>query len=348
MKLKTHFHNSLILLAGLVLSACQTSPALSTLEPGTPPQVFFTSACTSSNPDLPDPLEILTEAVSAAQTQVDVAIYNISYAPLVDALIAAHQRGVAVRLVLEADNAVRSAPEKLAGAGIAVQTDTAQGLMHNKFIIIDGKEVWTGSLNFTESGSRQDANNLIHLHSSQLAQAYSAEFEEMFTQKRFGANSPTNDTIQGFIFDGVKVEVLFSPDDHPERRLLELIGSAHESVEMLSYSFTSDPIANALYAKAKEGIRVRIVQDAEQITNTGSEYERLHDAGLDIRLDACAGLMHQKVLILDHETVVLGSYNFTKSAETRNDENILIIHDPQIAAQFLAEFESLYAAAVSR
>jgi phosphatidylserine/phosphatidylglycerophosphate/cardiolipin synthase-like enzyme len=58
--------------------------------------------------------------------------------------------------------------------------------------------------------------------------------------------------------------------------------------------------------------------------------------------------MHHKVLIIDQETVVLGSYNYTKSAETRNDENILIFHDPQLAAQFLEQFEALYAAAVAQ
>jgi phosphatidylserine/phosphatidylglycerophosphate/cardiolipin synthase-like enzyme len=313
-----------------------------------PIQVYFTSACTFVVDGQPSALDALVQAVADAQQQVDIAIYNISYTPLVDALIDAHQRGIEVRLVMEADNRSRSGPERLIKAGIPIQTDSPRGLMHNKFVVIDNSEVWSGSMNFTTSGDQQDANHLIRLRSAQLAKAFSAEFEEMFSKNRFGADSPTNSSIQTFIFDGVKVEVLFSPDDRPERRLTELIDSAHQSVEMLAYSFTSDPIANALFAKANQGIRVRIVQDANQIANTGSDYNRLNQAGLDIRLDACAGLMHHKVLIIDQETVVLGSYNYTKSAETRNDENILIFHDPQLAAQFLEQFEALYAAAVAQ
>jgi phosphatidylserine/phosphatidylglycerophosphate/cardiolipin synthase-like enzyme len=85
--------------------------------------------------------------------------------------------------------------------------------------------------------------------------------------------------------------------------------------------------------------------DADQVkTNKGTEYDRFRAAGLDVRPDGDAGLMHHKVLIVDRQIVVLGSYNFTASAEKSNDENILIIHSPQVAAEFLKEFRRVFAA----
>ncbi|KPL80065.1 hypothetical protein ADN00_01985 [Ornatilinea apprima] len=341
----------LLFAAALTLAACRTSvplpaPTFTALPPSV--DLYFTHACTpAQQPDAPAPLDALVQAVNAAQEQVDMAIYNLSYPPLVDALIAAHERGVLVRLVVENENRSRSGPAALQDAGISVRADSPDGLMHNKFAVIDAADVWTGSMNFTANSNDEDANHLIHFHSTQLAQIFTAEFEEMFTQNRFGANSPRGDEMQGFIFDGVQVEVLFAPDDQPEERVIELIGSARQSVEMLAYSFTSDPIGNALLSKARDGVRVRVVQDAEQVTGTGSEYKYLSDSGLDIRLDACDGLMHHKVIILDGNTVVIGSYNFTKSANTRNDETLLVIRAPHLAAAFQQEFEALYAAAVT-
>ena len=77
----------------------------------------------------------------------------------------------------------------------------------------------------------------------------------------------------------------------------------------------------------------------------GGEYEHLLNAGLDVRLDGNPRNMHHKVIIIDGQIVVTGSYNFSASAEERNDENTLILHNPDIAAQFLAEFQRVYAAA---
>jgi len=111
----------------------------------------------------------------------------------------------------------------------------------------------------------------------------------------------------------------------------------------MAFSFTQDQLAEALINKAADRVAVRIIMDEEQaFSNTGGDYELFRQAGLDVRLDGNPGQMHHKVIIVDGERVAFGSYNFSYSAESRNDENLVIVHDPAFAAQFRMEFERIY------
>jgi len=86
----------------------------------------------------------LAAAIDAARLSVDVAIYSLSLNSIRDALIRAHKRGVRVRMVMESENLDRSDPQKLKDAGIPILGDRREGLMHNKFVVIDNSEVWLG------------------------------------------------------------------------------------------------------------------------------------------------------------------------------------------------------------
>jgi phosphatidylserine/phosphatidylglycerophosphate/cardiolipin synthase-like enzyme len=93
-------------------------------------------------------------------------------------------------------------------------------------------------------------------------------------------------------------------------------------------------------------VEVRGVFDQESTEeNQGADFPKLQKAGLNVHLDGEPGLMHQKVIIVDGKTVAFGSYNFTASAENKNDENVLIITDPMLGAQFEKDFERIYAKA---
>jgi phosphatidylserine/phosphatidylglycerophosphate/cardiolipin synthase-like enzyme len=266
-----------------------------------------------------------------------------------NALVRAHQRGVQVRLVVETESMDRTEIQELISAGIPVVPDQSDGLMHNKFFIIDSSEVWTGSMNFTVNGAYRHLNNLVRLRSKRLAENYQTEFEEMFLEGFFGENSIENTPHPDLTINGVRIETYFSPDDEPARRLIELILSAEESVDFLYYSFTSDGIAEAILHQASQGVQIRGVLDAYQDrVGLGGEYQRLADQGLDVYLDTHPEKLHHKIIIIDHSIVVTGSYNLTRSAEIRNDENTLIIHDRKLAEIFLGEFDWIYQDAVSR
>jgi phosphatidylserine/phosphatidylglycerophosphate/cardiolipin synthase-like enzyme len=316
------------------------------------PQIDPESAWTVlfSDPGGPDaasyrggPDSYLASAIDAAQYSVDVAIYHLDLWSIRDALIRAHRRGLQVRLVVESDYRSEGEITELEQEGIEVIGDLRQHLMHHKFVILDGVEVWTGSMNFTVRGAYVNNNNLLAVRSADLAQRYSREFEEMFLEDRFGALSLPDPDLDSVVLDEGEWTVLFSPDVPVAPELVELIDDADSTIEFLAFSFTSDEIARAMLARSDAGVRVRGVIESDQAAAVGAQYEALREGGVDVRLDGNPGTMHHKVIILDGETVICGSYNFTRSAEEHNDENLLIVADPDLADQFLIEFEKIYA-----
>ncbi len=353
-KSKTQTVLLVLLISSLILAGCWED-ALPTLLPGTSTpgasttwfEVYFSDPGSPTSRSLRGgPDAHLAEAIGQARLSVDIAAMDLDLWSLRDALIDAHRRGVSVRMVTESEYLDTPEIAELQEAGIPLLGDRREGLMHNKFVVIDRQEVWTGSMNLTVNGAYRNDNNLVRVRSSQLAEDYTREFEEMFVQDAFGPGSPADTPYPSLTVDGTLVEVYYSPEDGTAARLLELIAGAQHSLRFLAFSFTSDDIAGAILDRAQAGVSVAGVLDAGQAgSNTGGEYENLLQAGLDVRLDGNPSRMHHKVIIIDEAVVVTGSYNFSASAENRNDENTLVIHNPEIAARFLAEFERVFALA---
>jgi phosphatidylserine/phosphatidylglycerophosphate/cardiolipin synthase-like enzyme len=285
----------------------------------------------------------LVAAIEAARLSVEVAVFELDLWSVRDALIAAHRRGVSVRMVTDSDNIENEEIQELKEAGIQVLGDRRESLMHNKFAIIDHQEVWSGSMNFTINDAYKNNNNLIRMHSSQLAQNYVTEFEEMFARDQFGMGSPANTPYPSLTIESTHLNVYFSPDDGAAAQLIERILEAQRSIHFLAYSFTSDDIADAILNRAQAGVTVSGVFESSQVeSNLGGEYFNLLDVGLDVRMDGNPRNMHHKVMIIDEQVVVSGSYNFSANAEERNDENLLIIENPELARQFEQEYEEIF------
>lgn len=298
--------------------------------------IYFTDRTLEGFSGGPD--EPLVEAIDQAQLSVDVAAYDLSLWSVRDALLNAYERGLSVRVVTEAENADREEVQQLVAAGIPVVADTSdEGWMHDKFVILDRQGVWTGSMNFTLNDTYRNDNNLIWLGSPDVAGVYLAEFEEMFEGGAFGAASPREAGGRAFTVSGSNVEVWFSPDDGVSARIIELIHAAEVSIHFLAFSFTSNDIADALLSRAEAGVLVQGVFDEGQLDNPGGEFARLLTAGLDVRLDANPDKLHHKLMVIDGKIVITGSYNFSVSAEERNDENVVIIFDEAVAKVYLQE-----------
>jgi len=288
----------------------------------------------------------LVAAIDSAHLSVDAAIYSLSLHSVRDALIHAFRRGVQVQVVMESDNMDSSASQSLKDAGLPMLGDRREGLMHNKFVVIDRSDVWTGSMNFTNEGAYADNNNLMHVHSEKVAEDYEAEFNEMFVDDKFGSTANAVTPNPRVTVDGTPMDIYFSPDDHVQAALVDLLDNAQKSIYFLAYSFTADPLGEAIRQRAAAGVKVSGVMEAEQVaSNVGSEYDAFRAAGLDVHLDGNRGQMHHKVMIIDGQIVVMGSYNFTASAEKTNDENLIVIYNPGIAGQYLKEFQRVYAVA---
>ena len=289
------------------------------------------------------PDEKLTSAIEVARLSVDAAIYDLNLWSLRDALIRAFRRGVAVRLVVESDNLDEPEIRDLVSAGIPILGDRREGLMHNKFVIIDRSEVWTGSMNFTTSDAYLNDNNLLQVRSVRIAENFLIEFDEMFQNDLFGPDIRAATPHPRMTIKGVPVEVYFSPDDKVAEHLLDLLRAAQRSIYFMAFSFTADDLADAILERAQKGVVVAgVMEEAQVKSNSGSDYDRFLQAGLDVRLDSNPRNMHHKVILIDGETVITGSYNFSNRAEKDNDENVVVIHDPAIADQFMVEFERLY------
>jgi phosphatidylserine/phosphatidylglycerophosphate/cardiolipin synthase-like enzyme len=301
--------------------------------------------------------EQLVAAINQAQASVDVAAYELNLASVTDALIAAHERGVQVRFVTDSDNAGEEAVAALEDAGIPVVEDQRDsGLMHDKFVVIDRQWVWTGSWNLTENDTYRNNNNAVLIASAALAENYAAEFEEMFAGE-FGPTSPAETphprvTITFQAADGqtheVAVENYFSPEDGVAAHVIAEIENAQSRIRFMAFSFTSDEIADAMIGRAQAGVTVQGVIEERNAESEYGQYSRLRDAGLDVLLDGNPYITHHKVIIVDDATVILGSYNFTSNAENSNDENLLIIRDPEVAALFVIEFGRVYEQAQAR
>ncbi|MFV1859880.1 MAG: phospholipase D-like domain-containing protein [Anaerolineales bacterium] len=283
----------------------------------------------------------LAAAMDAAAESIDVAAQEIDLWSIRDALIRAQERGLKVRVVTESDYASNPELQALALADIQVREDERQPLMHNKFVVIDGGEVWTGSMNLTVNGAYRNNNNLLRIESANLAEQYTEEFEEMFIEDRFGALSwpdfPQNTIEAG----GTQIEVLFSPDMRVGDRIVALLQGAEKSIHVMAFNLTLDTIADTILRRASEGIEVQGLFDADQSRNQGSDVARFEESGLDIMLDGNPRKMHHKVIIVDGSIVITGSYNFSRNAEEKNDENVLIIYSPELAEQYLIEFSRL-------
>ena len=282
----------------------------------------------------------LVDAIDAARLSIDVAAYSISLNSVRFALINAHKRGVQVHVVMESTNMDRSDPQALLEAGIPIVGDNMDGLMHDKFIVIDRSEVWLGSMNFTDSGAYDDNNNMIRIHSTKIAENYSVEFKEMFEDDMFGPDVVSQTPNPTLTIDDTRIDTYFSPDDGVIHALVELLNNAQESIHFLAFSFTSNDLGDIIREKEEAGLTIAGVMDEEQIlSNQGTEFDPFKQARLDVRIDGIPGQMHHKVFIVDEEIVVIGSYNFSQNAEVRNDENIIIVYNPVIAEQFVMEFK---------
>lgn len=293
--------------------------------------------------------------------------------------------------ISDEERAARDMPTLFAQANIPVLDDTADGskgsgLMHHKFLVIDGAVVVSSSSNFTHSGffgdvglpnSRGNAENLVVVRSVELAQLYQAEFANLWGdgpgavgRSKFGVRKPYRAARTIHTADGA-IQVQFSPfsktqpDDATSSGLIaRTLSTASTSIDIAAYVLTDAWIAEALrQAYTNRNITLRGVVDRSFVYNASS-------ATLDMwgikRFDANCVLkpqthpwekiathvgysrlpegdkLHHKIAVIDNRTVITGSHNWSASANRTNDENLLVIDSPTVAAEFKQEMDRLH------
>ena len=314
-------------------------------------EVYFTDPINVKNPqEWQGSIEgRLIEKINAAQTSIHIASFEFDLTPVAEALIAAKKRGVDVRWVTDDESGLgadedpgRGQFAMLQKAGIEVRSDDRSALMHNKFWIFDGKILWTGSTNITESGVFKQNNNTIVIHSPELATIYEREFQEMW-DGQFGPKSPSQLNDQTLVLNGSQIAVVFTSEDPAlEQAIIPIVQSAKKSIRFLAFSFTDYPLADAMSQRAKAGVDVAGVFEKVGSETEASELRTLMCRQVPVRQDGNPAFLHDKVIVVDERIVITGSLNFSTNAEESNDENVIIIDNADIARLYMQEFERIW------
>ena len=230
---------------------------------------------------------------------------------------------------------------------IDVVGDNRGGLMHNKFVISDNEYLWTGSYNVTENGSQKNNNNSILIKSLDLCKIFQYQFNQMFDDKIFGNRYEPGPFYffrkkRNVFFENSKVEVLFSPQDNVIKKIIDLINGAKISINLMGFSFTEDNISESLINQHLKGVDVKVLIESRGAGTEYSEFTKLKLEGVSVRKDKNRYAMHHKVIVIDNKITIMGSFNFSKGAQEKNDENTLIIHNRDISKRYEREFFRLF------
>jgi phosphatidylserine/phosphatidylglycerophosphate/cardiolipin synthase-like enzyme len=139
--------------------------------------------------------------------------------------------------------------------------------------------------------------------------------------------------------DNVQTQVFFSPRGGCTEAVVSTISQAKTEILVQAYSFTSAPIAKALVDAHKRGVHVQIILDRSQRKERYSSADFTAHAGIPTYIDAAHAIAHNKVMIIDKSTVISGSFNFTKAAEEKNAENLLVLRSKELARGYIENWQ---------
>ena len=334
----------------LVLLLLTTAGILAATNPAT----FFTDnmASTGTSPAVTPMEQALLDRINSAVTSIDAAFYDFNRDSIRDALIAAHTRGVTVRVVTDDETRLfidSYIPyyQALETAGISLMDDGRdQSIMHNKYFIIDGQIVWTGSVNQTDNGYTLNHNNALVFTSTTVANFYQQDFNQMWAGN-FSVNK-TASTTTTTTYNGQPLEVYFSPKDDAIDEVIAEVNAAQTSIEFAIFFFTDDNLKDALIAAKNRGVQIRGLWDNLGMASPFSEDEALCAANIPIKIEDTVGKMHHKFMVIDaagsDPRVVTGSMNWTGAGNDSNDENTVIYRDSAVASAYTAGFQTMWEA----
>ena len=222
---------------------------------------------------------------------------------------------------------------------IDVKADYNPKIFHQKFIIRDYRgtnqttsAILTGSTNFTFTGTHKNYNHIVIFHDYRICKVYLLEFNEI-RSGNFGAlQLREKDIPRSYNLNGVPVRILFAPDDSPELEIVKQMLKCSQRLDFSIFTFASSSgIDDAMTMLRAAGREIRGVFDPVQGKRDWSATRWLHDAGIRVyfpRKEPGFGKLHHKLMVIDDDIVVGGSFNYTEPANDYNDENVFVIGSP--------------------
>lgn len=308
--------------------------------------------------------DTLVRYIDSAKYSIDIAVYNYSQsasiANISGAINSAYNRGVKIRWIYDGSSTNSGLSQIDTNINtLGSPTSGNYGIMHNKFMVVDAHSanpsepiVWMGSTNWNYQQFYNDVNNVVIIQDKNVAQAYTTEFNEMWGDtgltpdtvlSRFGPYK-SNNTFHTFYIGGKKVEVYFSPTDSVTSHIFSSIKSADDDLYFGIYAFNYNSTADSIKSRIQSGVYTAGIMDVwSQSYATYTTLQPLMGNNLKV-FSNTPTLYHNKFLMADpcnalsDPLVLTGSHNWTNSAETKNDENTLIIHDDTIANIYYQSF----------
>ncbi len=300
----------------------------------------------------PDDLrQAIIDFIAGAKKRLDIAVQELDSWDVADAIVQARQGGVRVRLVVEGDylRAGRMAANPWLPGGkyevnreiqnvilrtaINVRSDFNPSIFHQKFIVRDGSALLTGSTNFTDSGTSSNLNHLVIVRSRKVANLYGREYREI-QQGHFGKlNEGHDEAPRDVEVSNVPVRVLFAPDHNPEMEIMKQMLKAKKRIDFAMFTFAkSSGIDDTMIALTSAGVPIRGVLDKRQANQRWAATRPVRNAGAKLYVAEPQGKLnklHHKLMVIDRQVVIAGSFNYTGPATRLNDENIIILGDTE-------------------
>jgi phosphatidylserine/phosphatidylglycerophosphate/cardiolipin synthase-like enzyme len=312
----------------------------------------------------PDDLDaVVRQFIGGAKRSLFIAVQELDSRPIAEAILAAKAAKLQVKLILEGDYLIESPPaadpwattgdneenrlihSALLRAGVDVVTDLNPAIFHQKFIVRDAGEptaaVLTGSTNFTltdtgmnPAGASKVGNNLNHiaiLHGRRAATQYLGEFDRM----RAGTFGDLHERVEPrpseFGLGGIRVKPLFAPQHGPEMEIMKQMLKSASSVDFAMFTFAqSSGIDDTMIRLAPSLTRLRGVLDRGQGVQAWAATQPLKAAGAQLftnKPGTGVRKVHHKLMVIDEQLTIVGSFNYTAPATTLNDENIIVLGD---------------------
>ncbi len=287
----------------------------------------------------------LLDNINDSNASIDFALYGIDgQNEVIEALLAAKKRGVKIRGVVDSkpDNTYIYRDTAKLKENFDVVSDLRPAYMHNKFFVFDNKKVFTGSMNISNTGSGgYNANTAVLINDTRAAQIYTKEFEQLYSGTFQVSKTDFSTKIK--LSDKTSLHILFSPASNPyEKSISPILKNAKKEIFVSIFFLTHKGIIQDLILAKKRGVDVKIIYDALGAGNMKDKTKILRAAKIPLKAENWGGKCHEKNMVIDSKILITGSANFSNSGMNKNDENILIFENPDIASFYRTHFLNLY------
>lgn len=335
-KMKSHSQKSFFLSLGVFLILMVFLWAQENITEA-PQLEYGQSTALYSNQTRHDLRQAFCGAISQAEQSIMLIIYGLTDPYVIDSLNKKAQEGVPVHVVCDA-KASPHIDSKL-DPKISIVRRFGPGLMHQKLLVIDDRQVWMGSANLTADSLRMHGNLVTAVESPMLANVVNAKGISLDAEDRT-ASIPH----ETFNINGQSMEMWFLPDDQKKAiaRVKELIASAEKTIKIAMFTWTRFDFAHALIAAQKRGVKTEVVIDRASSKGASAKVAKLLKKGGVPTAVSRGGdaLLHHKFAYIDGKTLVNGSANWTKAAFAQNDDFFIVLHD--LTEEQNQEMESLW------